>query len=200
MEKIKYEDKFNIMIIGDEMVGKTSIIERYFKQTFLNERKRTIGIERYDKTIKYQDKNYLFTIWDTAGQEKFRSIGKNFYKKADGMILTCAIDNKQSFDNLKIWLKNIEDNTDLDIIQLIIIANKSDLENERKVDVEDIKRIAEELGVEYFETSAKVGMGVEEALNNLCYKIFRNHSVRYSPLGMELEEGRHMSKFNSRCC
>jgi small GTP-binding protein len=200
MEKIKYEDKFNIMIIGDEMVGKTSIIERYFKQTFLNERKRTIGIEHYDKTIKYEDKNYLFKIWDTAGQEKFRTIGKTFYQKAHGMILTCAINNKQSFDNLKIWLKNLEDTTDLDRIQLIIIANKSDLETERKVKNEDIKRIADDLGVEYFEASAKMGLGVEEAMNNLCYKIFRNHTVRYSRVGMELEEGRHMSKLNSRCC
>lgn len=67
MDRNKYSDKFNIMIIGDEKVGKTAILERHLKKTFLSERKQTIGIEHYDKIIKFDNKDYLFKIWDTAG-------------------------------------------------------------------------------------------------------------------------------------
>ena len=191
MEKLRYEDKFNIMIIGDEKIGKTSILERYFDKTFLNERKRTIGIEHYDKIIKIGDKNYLFKIWDTAGQEQFRTIGRTYYQKAHGMILTCAINNRKSFESLRVWLKALEDSTHIEKIQLIIIANKCDLETERKVTIDEIKQKASDLGIEYFQTSAKLGIGVEEAINNICLKIYQSiYSCRKSNVGIDLLDDR----------
>jgi small GTP-binding protein len=198
MEK-KYEDKFNVMIIGDEKVGKTAILERFLKKTFLSERKQTIGIEHYDKLIKQENKDFLFKVWDTAGQEKFRVMSRSYYQKAHGMILTCAINNQESFNNIRVWLNNIKETVGVESIQLIIIANKCDLENERVVSQEDIKEKAEELGIEYFETSAKTGKNVDEAFEAIFKKVYT--SV-YKKVGFRLSErnGDRGNNSGSTCC
>jgi small GTP-binding protein len=172
MDSMKYQDKFNIMIIGDEKVGKTAIFERYLKKTFLGVRKQTIGIEYYDKLINFDDKNYLFKVWDTAGQEKFRVMARSYYQKAHGMILTCSLDNRESFENLKIWLITLKECVGLEEIQLIILANKCDLDEERQVSEEEIKTRAKELGIEYFETSAKTGQNIDLAFQTIFKKVY----------------------------
>jgi len=173
MEK-KYEDKFNVMIIGDEKVGKTAILERFLKKTFLSERKQTIGIEHYDKIVKEENKDFLFKVWDTAGQEKFRVMSRSYYQKAHGMILACAINNRESFYNIRTWLNNIEESVGVDQIQLVIISNKCDLNEEREVSYEEIKKKADELGIEFFETSAKLGQGVDEAFDCIFKKVYKS--------------------------
>ena len=186
MEKTKYEDKFNVMIIGDEKVGKTAILERFLKKTFLSERKQTIGIEHYDKTVKVNNKDYLFKVWDTAGQEKFRVMARSYYQKAHGMILSCAVNNRDSFSNLRVWLSNLKDTVGIESIQLIIIANKCDLEDEREVSTEEIKQKAAELGIEYFETSAKTGNSVDEAFDTIFKKVYQ--SVYNKKNGFDLND------------
>jgi small GTP-binding protein len=198
MEK-KYEDKFNVMIIGDEKVGKTAILERFLKKTFLSERKQTIGIEHYDKLIKQENKDFLFKVWDTAGQEKFRVMSRSYYQKAHGMILTCAVNNQESFSNLRVWLNNIKETVGVEAIQLIIIANKCDLENERVISQDLIKEKAEELGIEYFETSAKTGKNIDEAFDSIFKKVYT--SV-YKRVGFRLSEreGERANNSGSTCC
>jgi small GTP-binding protein len=194
----KYEDKFNVMIIGDEKVGKTAILERFLKKTFLSERKQTIGIEHYDKLVSRDDKDFLFKVWDTAGQEKFRVMSRSYYQKAHGMILACAVNNRDSFSNLRVWLNNLKDNVGSENIQLIIIANKCDLEEERVVSEEEIKARAVDLGIEYFETSAKTGKGVDEAFDCIFQKVYR--SV-YNKRGFRLSEAKDKDNVSgSKCC
>jgi small GTP-binding protein len=194
MEK-KYEDKFNVMIIGDEKVGKSAILERFLKKTFLSERKQTIGIEHYDKVVREDNKDFLFKVWDTAGQEKFRVMSRSYYQKAHGMILTCAINNRESFNNIRTWLNNIKESVGVDSIQLIIISNKCDLGEERVVSHEEIKKKADELGIEFFETSAKTGQGVDEAFDCIFKKVYK--SV-YKRKGFNL--GDKGDKGHSNCC
>lgn len=198
MEK-KYEDKFNVMIIGDEKVGKTAILERFLKKTFLSERKQTIGIEHYDKVIRYNEKDFLFKVWDTAGQEKFRVMSRSYYQKAHGMILTCAINNRDSFNNLRIWLNALKESVGFDNnnIQLIIIANKIDLEGEREVQEDEIKQKADDLGIEYFETSAKTGKGIDEAFDTIFKKVYKSI---YNKKGFGLEEMGKGDQSGSSCC
>lgn len=195
----KYEDKFNVMIIGDEKVGKTAILERFLKKTFLSERKQTIGIEHYDKIIKEENKDFLFKVWDTAGQEKFRVMSRSYYQKAHGMILTCAINNRDSFNNLRVWLNNIKETVGMDSIQLLIIANKCDLDCEREVSETEIKEKADELGIEYFETSAKTGKNIDEAFASIFKKVYlsvyKNFGFRLS--GRDSERGNNSG---SSCC
>ena len=199
MDKNKYEDKFNIMIIGNEKVGKTAIIERFYKKTFLSERKQTIGIEHYDKSVKINNKDYLYKVWDTAGQEKFRVVARSFYQKAHGMILSFSVNNRDSFLNLRLWMNDLKENVDLEYIKIIIIANKIDLEEEREVSTEEIAQKANELGFEFFETSAKTGQGVDEAFDTIFKKVYE--SVYRKKSGFPLDDridGQSLSVNN--CC
>jgi small GTP-binding protein len=199
MEFKKTHDKFNIMIIGDERVGKTAILERYLNKKFLSERKQTIGIEHYDKIVTYDDKDYLYKVWDTAGQEKFRVMARNYYQKAHGMILTCAINNRSSFENLRVWINALKDNVGLDRIQLIVIANKCDLDNERCVSTEEIQQKANELGVEYYETSAKSGKGIDEAFDTIFRKVFLS-VYKLEGKGFSLNGDKNNNPSDSHCC
>lgn len=111
-------------------------------------------------------------------------MAKSYYQRAHGIILTCALDNKNSFYNLRNWLNSIKDNTQADSIQLIIIANKCDLVNEREVDREMVEKKAKELNIEYFETSAKENINLDDAFNTVIEKVYKG--VYSRPKGFEL--------------
>jgi small GTP-binding protein len=204
----KYFDKFNIMIIGDEKVGKTSILERYFyflnyygryfNRKFTEDRKQTLGVACYEKDKFIDDKKYLIKIWDTAGQEKFAVMSKSYYQRAHAIIITCAINNRNSYFNLKNWLNSIKDNTMADSIQMIIIANKCDLSHEREVSSEELKEKADELNVEYFETSAKENIKIDEAFDTVVKKVFNNIYKRQKGFDLNKNSGEFSGK--KGCC
>jgi small GTP-binding protein len=155
-----------------------------------------MGVECYDKDKYIENKKYLIKIWDTAGQEKFAVMAKSYYQRAHGLVLACAINNKNSFNNLKNWLNSIKENTVAESIQLIIIANKCDLNDEREVSTEEIAKKAKELNVEYFETSAKENINIDEAFNTIVDKVFKN--VYNKPKGFDLNKGSSGGK--KGCC
>jgi GTPase SAR1 family protein len=111
-------------------------------------------------------------------------MAKSYYQRAHGIILACALDNKNSFYNLRNWLNSIKDNTQADSIQLIIIANKCDLVNEREVNREEIEKKAKELNIEYFETSAKENINLDDAFNTIIEKVYKG--VYNRPKGFDL--------------
>ena len=208
MNTEKYFDKFNIMIIGDEKVGKTSILERlvyfnyslrYFNKKYTEDRKQTLGVECYEKDKYINNKKILIKIWDTAGQEKFAVMAKSFYQRAHGIILACALDNKNSFYNLRNWLNSIRDNTQAESIQLIILGNKCDLTNEREVAREDIENKARDLNVEFFEASAKENINLDEAFNSIIDKVYQG--VYNRPQGFDLNSRESIqSESGRKCC
>ena len=178
MEKIA--DKYNIMIIGDEKVGKTTVLERYFNRKFMSERKKTIGLEFYcsdyiDSKTKLQ---YKLKFWDTAGQEKFRSVTKNYYQRAHGMMITMAVDNRPSFDNLKMWVNNVFENATNKNMPLVIICNKCDLEEDKKVvkEHEVTNLCKEEINLRVFFTSAKNGTNIDEVFNYITEEVVKVNS------------------------
>jgi Ras-related protein Rab-2A len=126
-------------------------------------------------------------------------MARSYYQKAHGMILTCAINNRDSFMNLRIWLGALKESVGLDAIQLIIIANKSDLESEREVSVDEIKQKAADLGIEYFETSAKSGNGIDEAFDTIFKKVYSSVYKKQKGFGLGGEEGNQGSSW-LRCC
>jgi GTPase SAR1 family protein len=101
-------------------------------------------------------------------------MAKSYYQRAHGIVITCAINNRNSFYNLRNWLNSIKDNTKSETIQLIIIANKSDMGEEREVSTEEIAEKAKELKVEYYETSAKDNTNIDEAFEVIITKVFNN--------------------------
>ena len=166
-----YDEKIQIILVGESGVGKTSLIRRYTNNIFNSNHLETIGIEFYNKEEKINNKIIQIKFWDTAGQEIFHSLTKNFYRKADGIIIVYDITNKESFERIQDWIKSIYDNTDTyKEIQMIIVGNKIDLEEMREVTKEDGLKIGKYYEIDFYEASAKN----DEGVNNFMIKIIRD--------------------------
>ena len=195
-----YADKFNIMVIGDEKVGKTTVLERHFNRKFNAERKKTIGVEYHNKD--WTDKRdsslvYNMKFWDTAGQEKFRSITKNYYQRAHGMLIAMSIDYRTSFDNLKMWVNSVSENISNSKMPLVIICNKIDLEDQREVDNNEVEAVANELGLRVFFTSAKIGTNIDEAFEYVMDEVVKVNAVQNRNSNLDLSNGNDKK---SGCC
>jgi small GTP-binding protein len=158
-----------------------------------------MGVECYEKTKMIDDKKFQIKIWDTAGQEKFAVMAKSYYQRAHGIVLTCALNNRNSFYNLRNWLNSIKDNTNEEKIQLIIIANKSDLVDEREVSTDEITKKARELDVEYFETSAKDNSNIETAFNTIIEKVVKTVYAKKKTFSLGTSTSSSDNK-GSKCC
>ena len=125
-----------LIVIGDSSVGKTSLIQRYVNKTFVSQYSATIGADFLSKEVLIDDKVCALQIWDTAGQEKFQSLGPAFYKGSEGCIIVYDITNSQSFENVKIWREEFLNHSspkNPEKFPFLIIGNKVDKENERQV-------------------------------------------------------------------
>jgi small GTP-binding protein len=157
-----------IIFIGDVSVGKTSIINVLMGQKFNNEYEASIGVDFFSKTIKYKGKTIKLQIWDSAGQEKFRSLIPNYIRGSSLVFIVYDITNRKSFENLQSWIdfvNNIENSN------IVILANKIDLENQRQVQTEEGQNLADKNGLLFLETSAKTSYNVSEAFMNSAQKI-----------------------------
>ena len=155
---------YKILMLGESQVGKTSLLLKYTDDVFKINMLPTFGLDVRYKYLQKDNNNIRLDLWDTAGQEKFRTMTQNYYKGSDGIILVYDISNESSFETLKNWMDDIKENSK-NKIEVIIIGNKLDLE--RQVEKKRLEQFAEEYKVPYFETSAKTGEGVEESFNKL---------------------------------
>ena len=143
-----------IVIIGDASVGKTSIVLRYVNNTFSDNIKPTIGCDHYEKEIELPSKQKVkLSIWDTAGQERFRGLSSSYYKKAKCVVLVYDITKKASFDKLDFWRDEIMNFADEDIL-VVIVGNKTDMQEKRVVMMEEAEKYAQKHKYYYLETSA----------------------------------------------
>ena len=156
-----------IVTLGDSMVGKTSIVYRYFENKFNESILSTIGIDFKTKYIKVRDASVKVLIWDTAGQEKFRNIAKQYYQGANGVLLVFDVSDRKSFERIEYWLNEIKENNKIDSMYAVIVANKIDLVGERVISRDEAEKYAEKNNISYFEVSAKTGEGVAEMFNNI---------------------------------
>ena len=163
-----------ILIIGDSQVGKTSLLLNYIDKIFPEEHISTIGVEYKEKFIKKDDFNIKLQVWDTAGQERFRSITKSIYRNTNGVLFVYDITNKESFANVKNWIKDTE-NIDKDI-KGVILGNKIDLEDKRIITKEDLEEIGKKYKMPALEVSAKSGININESFDLLVDELFKNKS------------------------
>jgi small GTP-binding protein len=165
-------ESFKVVLIGETGVGKTSIITQFMDQTFQEDQQSTTGGTYSTKSVIYNgNKELKFEIWDTAGQERYRALTKMFYKDAGAAVLVYDITRKESFEELKsYWAQQIKETSPEGII-LVVVGNKSDLENEA-VDEEDARKFADELGALYLRASAKNSCGI----NNIFEEIAKKHT------------------------
>lgn len=149
-----------LLILGDGKVGKTSILLRFTEDYFPTSHIQTLGIDFKLKLQTIEGKMYKFQVWDTAGQERFRKLTTAYYKNAKGIILVFDVSRRESFEMVTFWMSEIQKHA-LEGVVKVLVGNQIDKEN-RDVARQEGKSKADELGVEYFETSAKTGVGIEE--------------------------------------
>ncbi|KAH0792959.1 Ras-related protein Rab-13 [Histomonas meleagridis] len=159
-----------IVLIGDSSVGKTSILIRWAHGKFENT-VQTIGVDFRNKVVERNGIKYKAQIWDTAGQEKFKSITKSYFQKAQGIILAYDVTSISSFEHIPTWIESIKESCSTQV-PIIIIGNKIDLEE--KVNRDDALYFANANNCPFFATSAANGEGIEEAINHLIDMIIEN--------------------------
>ena len=176
---MNYDKICQLLIIGDTSVGKTSLITRYTNGTFKEEYLATVGLDYYSKEEIINNKTINIKIWDTAGQERFKALTQSYFRNAEGVILAFDVTNTSSYDNLKDWIGSIKKNLEGKniFLPLIIVGNKIDMEESREVEKENAEQFATENNYKYFETSAKTGEGVDEAVRNLVNQVLNNNQI-----------------------
>ena len=162
-----YDYLLKIVIIGNTSVGKSSIIRRFCDGDYINHHISTIGVDFRVKTIDIDD--YLYAklqIWDTSGQERFKTITSSYYRGSHGVIVVYDISDLQSFKDVKKWIKELINFTSPNIV-LILVANKCDLKNKRVVSFESGKELADSYGILFIEVSSMSNINI----NDIFYKL-----------------------------
>ena len=184
--------KYKLIFLGDQNVGKSSILNRFLNDTFIEEYQATIGLDFQSKNVQIDNQDIHLLLYDTAGQEKFRSLIPMYTRDADIILLVYDITNKESFVNLSLWLKDLT-NINFDEAIICIVANKIDLNEKRVVNLEEGEKFAEEHDFIFQEISAKTGEGFSE----LFYKnLFEKIRTKFRPSGQQPATEINDIKFN----
>ena len=170
MEEESYDLIFKLVLIGDSGVGKTNILSRYISNEFSLASQPTVGVEFGSKIIKKQDKSIKLQIWDTAGQERYKSITNAYYKGSKGAFVVYDISRKSTFENVDKWIDELKENATEDV-HIMLVGNKTDLEDKREVQTEEVAKKAEQYKVAFCETSALKGKNIEKAFDTLVEEI-----------------------------
>ena len=169
-------DFINIITLGESSVGKSSIINRYVENNFDYNFVSTLGVDFRKKIININGEDIRLKIWDTAGQEKFRSIQKQYYRNSDGILLVFDVTKFDTFNVLEEWINSIKNQTSNDII-VVLVGNKIDLNN-KVISDDDIKNFANDNKFKYFLTSAATGKNINEVFDYIVKEIYKIKSKK----------------------
>lgn len=171
-QKIFFHYEIKAIIIGNSEVGKTAFLNRFFNNKFTYDHLTTLGFNYISKTFELSNGEKIkISFTDTAGQERFRSLTPLSLRKVQGIILLYDITNKNSFESVNYWLKMIKDQLGEKLVPIILIGNKIDLQNERKISNEKGEEKAKELNLHFYESSVKDNINVKESVNDLINQI-----------------------------
>ena len=200
------EDNFDFILLGDSTVGKEKFLERYFKNEFITTFLSTIGIDKEIKHIKLGNDYYKITLWDTCGQDRFKSLPKKFYQIADGILLLFDVTNEDTFYNNRRWVEEIKDNLNINSedrqdseIPLYLIGNNIDLPG-RVVSKEQAEEQAKSFGMKYFEVSCKINMNIPEVMARMIMEchIKKNHKDNCILLNSKSSERENKSCYGGK--
>ena len=199
------ERRINIMILGNSKVGKTCFILRYTDNIFQEVYLSTIGIDFKTKTETVNNKQYKIYLYDTTGQEKYKSIALNIIKNAQGIILMYDITDRESFESIPEWIKSIKDAKGSNF-PMILLGNKLDKEDVRVIKEKEGKELADEYKIKFFETSNKTGINIQEAGMALVNEILKINNLENRENSMSNNNTRlsikntKVKKESKRCC
>lgn len=172
---MKYNLAFKVIVIGNSYVGKSSLVNSALKNRFVDGYSSTIGFDYCSFYVKINNDVIKLQIWDTCGQEIYQSLISNFYRNSSLAIMVYAINDKASFENLDIWLKDLKKDASPDI-KTILIGNKCDLESERKIKKFVAETYAKDFGfLNFFETSAKTGFNSQKVFINSALILYEDY-------------------------
>lgn len=207
--KDKNHEKIKIYVLGNATVGKTSYIMKLTQDFFQEHYIPTLGFDFHTKNMKFSNgTTYMVNFYDTAGQERYHSLTLNIIRNCDGIILMYEITDENSFNSIPEWIQNINDNMNPNY-PIILLGNKSDLVNKRKISKKQGEELAQKFKLSFFETSNKDGINIEDAWLELSKKIIK-FKEQYSLLNEfiivenksftleEINEIKEINEYNSR--
>ncbi|KAF9085214.1 Ras- protein Rab-6A [Mortierella sp. GBA35] len=159
--------KFKLVFLGEQSVGKTSLITRFMYDTFDNTYQATIGIDFLSKTMYLEDRTVRLQLWDTAGQERFRSLIPSYIRDSSVAVVVYDITNRNSFMNTAKWIDDVRAERGTDVI-IVLVGNKTDLNEKRQVTAEEGEKKAKEFNIMFIETSAKAGHNVKTLFRKIA--------------------------------
>ena len=199
--------KYKLIFLGDQNVGKSSILNRFMSDTFTEEYQATIGLDFQSKNVQIDNQDIHLLLYDTAGQEKFRSLIPMYTRDANIILLVYDICSKESFLHLSDWLKDLTNINNNEVI-FALVGNKIDLNDKREVSPEEGQKFSEEHDFIFQEVSAKTGDG----FSDLFYKnLFEKIRIKFRPSGQQptsevkdikfnIEQEAKKSENKKRCC
>ena len=199
------EKSITLILLGDSNVGKTCFFTRFNKNQFKDSFLSTIGMDKQSKIYKYNDEQCKITIWDTAGQDRFKSLPKKYYQNTDGILLLFDVTNKESFNDIAVWMNEINDNTKFEETEeekveksennliVYLIGNKID-NLQRCVSKEEAEEKASFYGIKYFEISCKLNMNIVEVSS----RIINDCILKFEERKEEKDENKQFSSFSLR--
>lgn len=187
------------ILLGDSLSGKSSFLMRYFKNKFSDSFMTTIGMDKEVKVIKINKQIYHFNLWDTAGEERYRSLPMNYFQKADGIFLLFDINNSNSFENIEMWVNDVIDKSkENKHLKIYLIGNKIDLK--RKVLKEDAIKLAKKLDIKYFESSNKLNLNIYEIVSHMIMECYENTRNGNEVIGQKLFKAVENKNKKRGCC
>ena len=191
-----YEAK--IITLGDTGVGKTNFILRFIDDKFLLNHFSTFGIDYKFKNVELENGNKIrFKIYDTAGQERFKSISHNYIKKANGILLMYEISSQDSFNNIERWMETINENSGNKMV-IVLIGTKCDLTEERVISRESGEALAQKYGIHFYETSSKENINIQKAFYDVAEQIIeKNKGKKVFDSNIDLNK---KQKKKGECC
>ena len=215
-----FDLSFKIIIVGDQGVGKSCLAIKASRNYFEDFYSPTVGFEFVSFNVKVQEKIIKLQIWDTCGQEVYRSLISSFYRSASLAIVVYSIDDENSYNNIEKWLNDIKSQSSPDV-KIFLVGNKADLEDKRQVTKERGEKFYEEHKLSFFtETSAKTGFNVQNVFLQVAKELYLQHEeiknrisrpgsvapIPYTPeipnnnVSLETEEDNETKRRKKKCC
>lgn len=196
---MSYHRLIKLIIVGNTMVGKSNIMTSFTENLFYANGDATIGVEFASKIVSYNNKQYKLHIWDTAGQEIYRSITNSYYRGADACFIVYSITDRSSFNEVLSWLQTCKNMNNKKMV-IILIGNKNDNTNNRQVSYAEGQKLADENSLVFFETSAKTSHNINKCFLNIIENFDKTDLIDVILNDVKLNEEALNNTYSDWCC